>query len=80
MPGLEILPLRVTLIPCPHCPHRLGAAVPPAPAVPRPLDLPFPALVEQDGLPELHLLGTLGLEESQRAFFLNFLGLFEGFF
>lgn len=66
MLGLEILPLCVTLIPCPH---HLGAAVSLAPAVLGSLDLPFPVLVEQDGLPELHSLGMLlWLEESQKAF------------
>lgn len=37
-----------------------GGCQDPTPAVLGPLDLPFPALVEQDRLPELHILGVLG--------------------
>lgn len=38
----------------------VGGCQNPTPAVLGPLDLPFPVVVEQDRLPELHTLGVLG--------------------
>lgn len=38
----------------------VGGCQNPTPAVLEPLDPPFPALVEQDRLPKLHILGVLG--------------------